>query len=132
MFEPIGAVTHHMQYRPEHFLGELAGVGQFENMRCDVIPFWRPACEVHMRRLLHAFDRRIQPLLGLTLNLPTGNAYLPGNQRFTRMDPDLVYAGSYGVGFNVNPTAGFLFALNQTTVVSLAAGCIVVAMFNTP
>lgn len=64
----------------------------------------------------------IQPLLGLTFNLPTGNSYLPGNQRFTRMDPDLVPAGSYGVGFNVNPTAGFLFALNQTTVVSLAAG----------
>jgi len=64
----------------------------------------------------------IQPLLGLTLNLPTGNSYLPANQRFTRMDPDLVEVGSYGVGFNVNPTAGFTFGLNETTAVSLSAG----------
>ena len=47
----------------------------------------------------------IRPLLGLALNLPTGNSYLPGNQRFTRMDPDLVDAGAYGAGFNINPTA---------------------------
>lgn len=64
----------------------------------------------------------IQPLLGLSLNLPTGNSYLPANQRFTRMDPDLVDVGSYGVGFNVNPTAGFTFGLNETTAISLAAG----------
>jgi outer membrane immunogenic protein len=64
----------------------------------------------------------IRPLLGLALNLPTGNSYLPGNQRFTRMDPDLVPVGSYGVGFNVNPTAGFTFGLNETTAVSLSAG----------
>jgi outer membrane immunogenic protein len=64
----------------------------------------------------------IRPLLGLSLNLPTGNSYLPGNERFTRMDPDLVEAGSYGVGFNINPTAGFIVGLNQTTAVSLSVG----------
>ena len=64
----------------------------------------------------------IQPLVGLSLNLPTGNSFLPGNERFTRMDPDLVDVGSYGVGFNVNPTAGFVFGLNKTTAVSLSAG----------
>lgn len=64
----------------------------------------------------------IRPLLGLSLNLPTGNTYLPGNQRFTRMDPDLVDAGSYGVGFNVNPTAGFVFGVNENTAISLSAG----------
>ena len=35
----------------------------------------------------------IRPLLGLNLNLPTGNSYLPNDERFTRMDPD---SGSRG------------------------------------
>jgi len=64
----------------------------------------------------------IRPLFGLSLNLPTGNTYLPGNQRFTRMDPDLVDVGSYGVGFNANPTAGFVMGLNENTAISLSAG----------
>lgn len=67
------------------------------------------------------FDN-IRPLLGLAMNLPTGNSYLPGNQRFTRMDPDLVDAGAYGAGFNINPTAGFIVGLNETTALSLSAG----------
>ena len=67
------------------------------------------------------FDN-IRPLLGLAMNLPTGNSYLPGNQRFTRMDPDLVDVGSYGAGFNINPTAGFIVGLNETTALSLSAG----------
>ncbi len=64
----------------------------------------------------------IRPLLGLNLNLPTGNSYLPNDQRFTRMDPDLVPVGSYGVGTNVNPTAGFVFGVDEHTAVSLSAG----------
>lgn len=64
----------------------------------------------------------IRPLLGVSMNLPTGNTYLPGNQRFTRMDPDLVDIGSYGVGFNINPTAGFIFGLSESTAISLSAG----------
>lgn len=64
----------------------------------------------------------IRPLFGLSMNLPTGNAYLPGNQRFTRMDPDLVEVGSYGVGFNINPTAGFIVGLNESTAASLSVG----------
>jgi opacity protein-like surface antigen len=70
---------------------------------------------------LLSFDS-IRPQFGLALNLPTGNTYLPGNQRFTRMDPDLVDVGSYGVGFNVNPTAGFIMGLDEHTAVSLSAG----------
>ena len=38
------------------------------------------------------------------------------------MDPDLVDAGAYGAGFNVNPTLGFIIGLNQTTAVSLSVG----------
>jgi opacity protein-like surface antigen len=64
----------------------------------------------------------IKPTFGLALNLPTGNSFLPGNQRFTRMDPDLVEVGSYGVGLNVNPTAGFVVGLNESTALSLSAG----------
>jgi len=67
------------------------------------------------------FDN-IQPQFGVALNLPTGNSYLPNNQRFARMDPDLVDVGSYGVGFNVNPTAGFTVGLNENTALSLSAG----------
>lgn len=70
---------------------------------------------------LLSFDS-IRPIFGLSMNLPTGNSYLPGNQRFTRMDPDLVDIGSYGVGFNINPTAGFIFGLNESTAISLSAG----------
>jgi opacity protein-like surface antigen len=64
----------------------------------------------------------IRPLFGLNLNLPTGNSYLPNGQRFARMDPDLVDVGSYGVGFNVNPTAGFIVGIDEHTAVSLSAG----------
>ena len=68
-----------------------------------------------------SFDS-IRPLLGLNLNFPTGNTYLPNDQRFTRMDPDLVPLGSFGVGPNVNPTAGFVFGVDQHTAVSLSGG----------
>jgi opacity protein-like surface antigen len=64
----------------------------------------------------------IKPTLGVALNLPTGNSFLPGNERFARMDPDLVDVGSYGVGFNVNPTAGFVVGINESTALSLSAG----------
>lgn len=68
-----------------------------------------------------SFDS-FRPLFGLNLNLPTGNTYLPYNQRFTRMDPDLVDVGSYGTGFNVNPTAGVVFGIDEHTAISLSAG----------
>jgi outer membrane immunogenic protein len=64
----------------------------------------------------------IKPTLGVALNLPTGNSFLPGNERFARMDPDLVDVGSYGVGFNVNPTAGFVVGINESTALSMSAG----------
>jgi hypothetical protein len=63
-----------------------------------------------------------QPFIGVALNLPTGKTYLPGNTRFTRMDPDLVEIGTYGMGQNVNPTVGLTFAPNSNTAVSLGLG----------
>lgn len=63
-----------------------------------------------------------RPFIGVALNLPTGTTVLPGNQRLTRMDPDLVEIGSYGAGFNINPTAGFIFALTENTAISLSGG----------
>lgn len=63
-----------------------------------------------------------QPFIGLALNMPTGTTYLPGNARFTRMDPDLVETGTYGMGFNVNPTIGVTFALNNSTAMSFGVG----------
>jgi hypothetical protein len=63
-----------------------------------------------------------QPFVGLALNLPTGRTYLPGNTRFTRMDPDLVEIGAYGMGLNVNPTVGLTFAPSSSTAMSLGIG----------
>ena len=64
----------------------------------------------------------VRPQLGVAVNLPTGTSYLPNNQRFARMDPDLVEIGSFGVGYNVNPTAGFVIGLNQNTAMSFSGG----------
>ena len=64
----------------------------------------------------------VRPQFGVAMNLPTGTSYLPNNQRFTRIDPDLAPVGSYGAGFNVNPTAGFVVGIDQNTAVSLSAG----------
>lgn len=64
----------------------------------------------------------VQPTLGVAFNIPTGTSYLPNNQRFTRMDPDLVDIGSYGTGLNINPTAGLVFGLTESTALSLSAG----------
>jgi opacity protein-like surface antigen len=68
-----------------------------------------------------SFDS-IRPTFGTAFNLPTGTSYLPNNLRFTRMDPDLVEVGSYGAGFNFNPTAGFVVGLNETTAMSFSGG----------
>ena len=64
----------------------------------------------------------IRPQLGVAVNLPTGTSYLPNNQRFARMDPDLVEIGSYGAGYNVNPTVGFVIGLNKDTAMSFSGG----------
>jgi outer membrane immunogenic protein len=67
------------------------------------------------------FDN-VRPQFGVAMNLPTGTSYLPNAQRFTRIDPDLAMVGAYGAGFNINPTAGFVMGLNQSTAISLSAG----------
>jgi outer membrane immunogenic protein len=64
----------------------------------------------------------VRPQLGVAVNLPTGTSYLPNHQRFARMDPDLVDIQSYGAGYNINPTAGFVIGLNKDTAMSFSAG----------
>lgn len=64
----------------------------------------------------------VRPQFGVAMNVPTGTSYLPNAQRFTRIDPDLAMVGSYGAGFNINPTAGFVVGLNKDTAISLSAG----------
>jgi hypothetical protein len=64
----------------------------------------------------------VSPFAGVVVSVPTGESVLPGRQRFTRMDPDLVEIGAYGAGVNVNPLLGFSFAPTATFVVSPAIG----------
>jgi outer membrane immunogenic protein len=71
--------------------------------------------------VLLTFDS-VRPQFGVAMNLPTGTSYLPNAQRLTRIDPDLAMVGSYGAGFNINPTAGFVMGLNQSTAISVSAG----------
>lgn len=77
--------------------------------------------EASINATFQNFDT-IKPTLGVSFNIPTGTSYLPNNQRFARMDSDLVDIGSFGAGFNVNPTAGFVIGLNESTALSLSAG----------
>jgi hypothetical protein len=67
-------------------------------------------------------SQNFRTFVGLATNLPTGKSYFPNNERFVRMDPDLVEVSVAGAGFNFNPTAGFIFAVNENTAVSLSAG----------
>jgi hypothetical protein len=64
----------------------------------------------------------VRPQFGVAMNLPTGTSYLPNNQRFSRMDPDLVEIGAYGAGFNINPTAGLVIGLSQNAALSFSLG----------
>lgn len=71
-----------------------------------------------------------QAFFAIATNVPTGTSVLRGNQRLTRMDPDLVDVGSYGVGFNFNPTVGIVFAVDQYTAISVGAGYAWQGSFN--
>jgi hypothetical protein len=64
----------------------------------------------------------VSPFVGVNANVPTGESFLPGQQRFVRMDPDLVELGAYGEGFNINPVVGFTFAPTATFMVSPSIG----------
>jgi hypothetical protein len=64
----------------------------------------------------------VSPIAGLVVNVPTGESFLPGQQRFVRMDPDLVELGAYGEGLNVNPTIGFSFAPTANWIVTPSVG----------
>ena len=66
--ELIGAVAHHMQDRPEYFLGQLFGIRQFENMRRDIIAAGSGPCEMHASLLFHSRDMGFKPLLGLGID----------------------------------------------------------------
>ena len=64
----------------------------------------------------------IQPVIGIVANLPTGDSFLPGRQRFVRMDPDLVEIGAYGEGLNINPFVGFTVAPTANFILTPAVG----------
>ena len=57
-----------MQHGSEYFLGQLAGVGQFENMRRDVLAGRRAPFEMQAGLALHARDMRVEPLLGVSVD----------------------------------------------------------------
>ncbi len=63
-----------------------------------------------------------QPFVSLSLNLPTGQSVLPGEQANARMDPDLVGIGSFGEGFNIGPTAGFSVPISSTMIITASFG----------
>src|SRR5262245_4733674 len=64
----------------------------------------------------------VSPFVSVSANVPTGDSFLPGQQRFVRMDPDLVELGAYGEGFNVNPVVGFTFAPTAALLISPSVG----------
>jgi hypothetical protein len=64
----------------------------------------------------------ISPFVGVVVSVPTGESILPGQQRFTRMDPDLVEIGAYGAGANVNPIVGFTFAPTANFIIAPSIG----------
>src|SRR4051794_31644666 len=52
--EPIGGVAHHMEDGAEHFLAQFRSIGQFEDMRRDVIALGRHARKMDARPFVHA------------------------------------------------------------------------------
>lgn len=71
-----------------------------------------------------------QPFLSVMVNLPTGKSALYGNDRFARMDPDLVDLQTYGEGFNIGPTIGVNIPLTPSLVMTLSAGYTARGAFN--
>lgn len=64
----------------------------------------------------------VQPIAGVTVNVPTGESNLSGSKRFARMDPDLVPVGSFGEGLNANPYIGLTFAPTANWVITPTVG----------
>ncbi|MCZ8187603.1 MAG: hypothetical protein O9308_14595 [Beijerinckiaceae bacterium] len=62
-----------------------------------------------------------QPFIGISVNVPTGDAVLSRAQRYARMERDLVGVGSYGEGLNVAVTGGASFPITESIAGSLAA-----------
>ncbi|MCZ8183885.1 MAG: hypothetical protein O9322_13005 [Beijerinckiaceae bacterium] len=62
-----------------------------------------------------------QPFIGISVNVPTGDAILSQAQRYARMDRDLVGVGNYGEGLNVAVTGGAGFPITESIAGSLAA-----------
>lgn len=71
-----------------------------------------------------------QPFVSLMVNLPTGKSALYGNDRFARMDPDLVDLQTYGEGLNLGPTVGVNIPLTPSLVMTLSAGYTARGAFN--
>ena len=64
----------------------------------------------------------LRPVLGVAVNIPTGESVLSGQRRLTRMDPDLVELGTYGEGFNITPSLGVTFAPSANFIVTPSIG----------
>ena len=64
----------------------------------------------------------LRPVLGVAVNIPTGESVLSGQRRLTRMDPDLVELGTYGEGFNITPSLGVTFAPTANFIVTPSIG----------
>ena len=77
--------------------------------------------QVSASMTVHGFSY-VSPLVGILVNLPTGQSFLPGAQRFARMDVDLVEIGAYGEGLNLNPFVGFTFAPSRQFTLTPSVG----------
>lgn len=71
-----------------------------------------------------------QPYGSLALNLPTGTTVLWGQNRFSRMDPDVVDIPTFGEGFNVGPTIGANIPLSENWILTLSTGYTSRGSFN--
>lgn len=66
--------------------------------------------------------RGVQPYLGLSFNLPTGDTDLSGTKATAPSDPDVAELGTFGEGFNFGSTLGANIPLSETLIVALGLG----------
>ena len=72
----------------------------------------------------------VQPFTSLTLNLPTGTRALFGDNRFARMDGDLVDLGTFGEGFNFGPSVCLNIPFTSDLILTLTLGYTSRGVFN--
>jgi len=62
------------------------------------------------------------PFVSLQSNLPTGRSELFGSPANARMDPDLVDVATFGEGFNVGPSVGFILPASKSLIFTTSTG----------